>query len=102
MDTNELREALTALLEKLDGDESPAQSDTKVTITDHDGRDITLDLACITAGTLVTLGVGEYLNLMDDSWIKYDGEKVSSEVLASRIRDMQNNDDGTVVLVHRG
>lgn len=101
MDTNELREALTALLEKLGGDESPAQSGTRVTITDYDGRDAILDLACVTAGTLVTLGVGEYMNLMDDSWIKYDGEKVSSEALASRIRDMQNG-GGAVVLIHRG
>ena len=101
MDTNELREALAALLEKLGGDESPAQSGTRVTITDHDGCDATLDLACVTSGTLVTLGVGEYMNLTDGSWIKYDGEKVSSEAFASRIRDMQNG-GGTVVCVHRG
>lgn len=101
MDTNEVREALTALLEKLGGNESPAQSGTKVTVRNHDGRDATLDLACVTAGTLVTLGVGEYMNLMDDSWIKYDGEKVSSEALASRIRDMQNG-GGIVACVHRG
>lgn len=101
MDTNEVREALAALLEKLGGDESPAQSGTRVTITDHDGCDATLDLACVTSGTLVTLGVGEYMNLMDGSWIKYDGEKVSSEALASRIRETQ--DDGLpVTLIHMG
>jgi hypothetical protein len=99
VDTNEVREALTALLEKLGGNESPAQSGTKVTVTDRDGRDVTLDLACVTAGTLVTLGVGEYMNLMDDSWIKYDGEKVSSEALASRIREAQK-DDLSTILVH--
>lgn len=101
MNTNEVREVLIALLEKLGGDESPAQSGTKVTVTDHDGRDVTLDLACVTSGTLVMLDVGEYMNLMDGSWIKFDGEKVSSEALASRIRDLQNG-GGTVVCVHRG
>lgn len=101
MDTNELREALTALLEKLGDDETSSRSDAKVTITDSDGRNVTLDLACVTAGTLVMLGVGEYMNLMDDSWIKYDGEKVSSEDLASRIRNMQNG-GGVVACVHRG
>ena len=101
MDANELREALIAILDKLEDSEPSTQSETTVTITDHDGRDATLDLARATPGTLVMLGVGEYMNLMDDSWIKYDGEKVSSEALASGIRGMQNNGE-TVVCVHRG
>lgn len=101
MDTNELREALTAFLEKLGNNETSAQSDTVVTIKDYDGNNVTLDLAGATAGTLVVVGLGEHMCLMDDSWIKYDGEKVSSEELASRIRDMQNGARATI-LVHRG
>lgn len=101
MDTNDIREALTALLEKLGGDESSAPVDTMVTLTDPDGRNVPLDLALATSGTLVVVGLGEHMCLMDDSWIKYDGEKVSSEELASRIRDMQNGGRATI-LVHRG
>lgn len=101
MNTNELREALVALLEKLGDNETSSRSDTEVTITEPDGRDVSLNLAVATSGTLVTVGAGEYMLLMDDSWIKYDGEKVSSEELASRIRDMQNV-GRTVVCVHRG
>lgn len=101
MDTNEIREALTALLEKLGDNESPAPVGTTVTLTDPDGSDVTLDLESAGAGTLIVLGLGEYMKIIGGSWIKYDEEKLSPEALASRIRDMQNGGRATI-LVHRG
>ena len=102
MDANELREALAALLEKLEGSEPSAQSGTTVTITDCvEKNDVTLDLESIIAGTVIMVGVGEYMSLTDESWIKYDGEKISSKTLASRIRSAQNG-GVAVVRAHRG
>lgn len=102
MDANELREALAALLEKLEDNEPSTQSGTTVTITDCvEKNDVTLDLESIIAGTVIVVGVGEYMSLTDESWIKYDGEKISSKTLASRIRSAQNGGVG-VVRAHRG
>ena len=102
MDTNELREALAGLLEKLEDSEPSTQSGTTVTITDCVERnDVTLELESVIAGTLIMVGLGEYMSLTDGSWIKYDGEKISSETLALRIRSSQNGGIG-VVRAHRG
>jgi hypothetical protein len=101
MDISELREALTAILEKLDSGSSQSESETVVTFENADGAKENLDLWTLTAGALVKVCGAEYMKILPGEWVKYTGEKLSSEELANRARNELRN-DGRPRIVHFG
>jgi len=89
MNTSELREALAAILEKLDDGEPQSESGTVVTIEDLDETKRDVDLWAIVAGTLVKVCSAEYMKIMGEGWVKYTGDTISSEELADKVRAAQ-------------
>ena len=101
MDTRELREALTAILEKLGDSEPQPESGTVVTVEDSSGTNSTVDLWTLNSGTLIKVCCAEYMRTVSGNWVKYTGEVMSPEELADKIRATSGS-DGLPHLVHIG
>lgn len=108
MPTNEMREFITGLiaslmekLDDLDAPEAPAPLTNKVTLLMPEGGEKPFNLDTAPLGTVVRIGIAEYMFLVGENWIKYTGDKYSTEDFAELIRDEQ--EEGVDVrLVHVG
>lgn len=108
MPTNEMREFITGLIasltEKLDdlgAPEARAPLTNEVTLLTPEENEKRFDLGSAPLGTVVQIGVAEYMFLVGENWIKYTGEKFSTEEFAELIRDEQR-EGADVRLVHVG
>jgi len=108
MPTNEMRDFITGLIASLmenlgdlDAPEAPAPLTNKVTLLVPEGGEKPFDLDMASLGTVVRIGVAEYMFLVGENWIKYTGDKYSTEAFAELIRDEQA-EGADVRLVHVG
>ena len=108
MPTSEMREFITGLIasltEKLgdlDAPEARAPLTNEVTLLVPEGGEKRFNLATVSLGTVVRIGLAEYMFLVGETWIRYTGEKFSTEDFAELIRDEQR-EGADVRLVHVG
>lgn len=108
MPTNEMLEFITGLIasltEKLgdlDAPEAPTPPANKVTLLVPEGGEKPFNLDVAPLGTVVRIGVAEYMFFVGEKWIKYTGEEYSTEDFAELIRDEQE-EGADVYLVHVG
>jgi hypothetical protein len=108
MPTNEMREFITGLiasltekLDDLDAPEARAPLTNEVTLLVPEGGEKRFNLDTAPLGTVVRIDVAEYMFLVGENWIKYTGEKFSTEDFAELIRGQQE-DGADVRLVHVG
>jgi hypothetical protein len=108
MPTSEMREFITGLIasltEKLDDFDAPeaqAPLTNEVTLLVPEGGEKRFNLATAPLGTVVRIGLAEYMFLVGENWIRYTGEKYSTEDFAELIRDEQK-EGADVRLVHVG
>ena len=101
MNTSELREALTAILEKLGDSEPQPESGTVVTVEDSRGTNRAVDLWTLNSGTLIKVCGAEYMRIVSGKWVKYTGQAMLPEELVDKIRATSGS-DGLPRLVHIG
>ena len=108
MPTNEMRDFITGLiasltekLDNLDTPEAPTPPANKVTLLVPEGGEKPFNLDTAPLGTVVRIGIAEYMFLVGENWIKYTGDKYSTEAFAELIRDEQA-EGVDVRLVHVG
>jgi hypothetical protein len=108
MPISEMREFITGLiasltekLDDLDAPEARAPLTNEVTLLMPEGGEKRFNLDMAPLGTVVQIGVAEYMFLVGENWIRYTGEKFSTEDFAELIRDEQK-EGADVRLVHVG
>ena len=81
------------------GANNKVDSGSEVIVDSIDGGQRTIDLDSAFSGTVILVDYAEYMKLSEGTWIEHNGQRKTSEELATQIREAQN-DDLSTILVH--